>query len=151
MQLQFKSSVKPVMTQKITNVNLKIFSTFKTNFQMENPFPDIIFTLVVSQLRKTFLNTCLACGLGMAAPVMSFNTSGPPNSDTLMQRIFVKIFLKTVRYWWNCSETVMGFIQQIFNISITNFDTLTHLLPMHLFSTPWKHQKTIRFSDAFRG
>ena len=28
---------------------------------------------------------------------------------------------------------------------------LTHLFPMHLFSTPWKHQKTVRFSNVFRG
>ena len=27
---------------------------------------------------------------------------------------------------------------------------LTHLLPMHPVSTPWKHQKTLRFSDVFR-
>ena len=28
---------------------------------------------------------------------------------------------------------------------------LIHLFPMHLFSTPWKHQKTLRFSDVFKG
>ena len=28
---------------------------------------------------------------------------------------------------------------------------LTHLFPMHPFSTRWKHQKTVRFSDVFRG
>ena len=28
---------------------------------------------------------------------------------------------------------------------------LTHLLPMDPFSTPRKHQKTLRFSDIFRG
>ena len=27
---------------------------------------------------------------------------------------------------------------------------LTHLLPMHFFSNPWKHQKTVRLSDVFR-
>ena len=26
---------------------------------------------------------------------------------------------------------------------------LGHLFPMHLSSTPWKHQKTVRFSDVF--
>ena len=29
--------------------------------------------------------------------------------------------------------------------------TLTHLLPMHPFSTPWKRKETLRFSDVFRG
>ena len=28
---------------------------------------------------------------------------------------------------------------------------LTHLFPMQLFCTPWKHQKTLRFSNSFRG
>ena len=28
---------------------------------------------------------------------------------------------------------------------------LTHSFAMHLFSTPWKHQKTVRFSDVFTG
>ena len=28
---------------------------------------------------------------------------------------------------------------------------LTHLFPVNPFSTPWKHQKTVRFSDVFRG
>ena len=30
-------------------------------------------------------------------------------------------------------------------------DILTHLFPMHPFSAPWKHQKTWRFSDVFKG
>ena len=28
---------------------------------------------------------------------------------------------------------------------------LIHLFPMHPFSTRWKHQKTLRFSDVFSG
>ena len=28
---------------------------------------------------------------------------------------------------------------------------LTHLFPIHLLSTPCKHQKTEKFSDVFRG
>ena len=28
---------------------------------------------------------------------------------------------------------------------------LTLLFPMHPFSAPWKHQKTLQFSDVFRG
>ena len=28
---------------------------------------------------------------------------------------------------------------------------LTHSFPMHPFSTPWKHPKTVRFSDVFKG
>ena len=31
------------------------------------------------------------------------------------------------------------------------FQSLTYLFPMYPFSIPWKHQKTLRFSDVFRG
>ena len=37
-----------------------------------------------------------------------------------------------------------------FNASILYHTNLTHSFPMHPFSTPWKHQKNIRFSDVFR-
>ena len=30
------------------------------------------------------------------------------------------------------------------------FKPLTHYFPMHPFSNPWKHQKTVRFSDVFK-
>ena len=30
----------------------------------------------------------------------------------------------------------------------SDFTLLIHLLPMHPFSTPWKHLKTVRFSDV---
>ena len=36
-------------------------------------------------------------------------------------------------------------------ITISLPNSLTHLFPMHPFSTAWKHQKTLRFSDVFRG
>ena len=31
------------------------------------------------------------------------------------------------------------------------FITLTFSFPMHPFSSPWKHQQTVRFSDVLRG
>ena len=40
--------------------------------------------------------------------------------------------------------------QDIFNFFVTN-STLTHSFLMHTFSTAWKHQKTWRFSNVFRG
>ena len=35
-------------------------------------------------------------------------------------------------------------------VTTTQNITLTHLLPMHPFSTLSKHQKTLRFSDVFK-
>ena len=46
---------------------------------------------------------------------------------------------------------------EVVKASISNGDVLrknsawTYLFPMHPFSTPWKYQKTLRFSDVFRG
>ena len=37
------------------------------------------------------------------------------------------------------------------NYLIGRFPVLTHSFPMHPFSTSWKHQKTLRFPDVFRG
>ena len=36
------------------------------------------------------------------------------------------------------ADSIMGLIKKMFY--------LTHLLPMHTFSSPWKHQKTVRLS-----
>ena len=36
------------------------------------------------------------------------------------------------------------------NILTVNHSNLTHSVPMHTFSNPRKHQKTVRFSDVFR-
>ena len=37
------------------------------------------------------------------------------------------------------------------NFSIVNFSCSIHYSPVLLFYTPWKHQKTFRFSDVLRG
>ena len=37
-----------------------------------------------------------------------------------------------------------------FYLKYITMTTLTHSFPMHPFSTPWKHEKTVRFSDVFR-
>ena len=36
------------------------------------------------------------------------------------------------------------------NWPLYNHSHLTHSFPIHPFLTPWKHQKTFRFSDVFR-
>ena len=43
-----------------------------------------------------------------------------------------------------CVKQVLVFVKKQ-----TNFDTLlTHLLPIHPFTTPWKQQKALRFSHV---
>ena len=59
---------------------------------------------------------------------------GPPLICEIRVRSFSARCTRTV---WN--EYVLGMIVPL----------LTHLFPMHLFSTPWKHQKTIKFADNF--
>ena len=47
----------------------------------------------------------------------------------------------------------MSFHNYLLNphVSLNVAYVLTHSLPMYPFSNPWKHQKTARFSDIFRG
>ena len=40
--------------------------------------------------------------------------------------------------------------QKEYSRLLSAYVQLTHSFPMHPFSTPWKHQKTLRFSDVFR-
>ena len=46
---------------------------------------------------------------------------------------------------------VKNFSEKILPRRLRWSSSLTHSFPMHPFSTPWKHQKTARFSDVFRG
>ena len=45
----------------------------------------------------------------------------------------------------------IDFITDIIFVIILLSLLLTHSFLIHPFSTPWKHQKTLRFSDVFRG
>ena len=55
------------------------------------------------------------------------------------------------------TPALMAFSGQVIQLRTTQNrvllrnEELTHFFPMHPFSTPWKHQKTLRFSDVFRG
>ena len=53
-------------------------------------------------------------------------------------------------------STILSLIVPMTAVSASNFlkwvrVSLTYSFPMHTFSTPWKHQKTVRFSEVFRG
>ena len=43
------------------------------------------------------------------------------------------------------------FISKVIRFKKVPWKQLTHLRLMHPFSIPWKHKKTVRFSDVFRG
>ena len=45
----------------------------------------------------------------------------------------------------------VSFTLEFYNSGRFNKKYLTHLFPMHPCSTPWKHQKFLRFFDVFRG
>ena len=56
--------------------------------------------------------------------------------------LFITNFL-FICFWKKCKKKIC-FI-------IVNLTFLTHSFPTHPFSTPWKHQKTLLFSDVPRG
>ena len=41
--------------------------------------------------------------------------------------------------------------KKFWTLDVIFVSLMTHLFPMHPFSTPWKYQKTRRFSDISRG
>ena len=51
----------------------------------------------------------------------------------------------------NLPKTYFYCFYEVFSLFILSKDNLTHAFPMHPFSAPWKHQKTVRFSDVISG
>ena len=48
-------------------------------------------------------------------------------------------------------RAIVAKLGQQVHLEMTHLRLINHLSPMHSFSTPWKHQKALRFSDFFRG
>ena len=76
----------------------------------------------------------------------------------LSQAFIMEHFAKTVSIFLLLTIFTKGSIIDVFQNSEYTFAShsrnpevlLTHSFPMHPFSTPWKHQKIVRFSDVFR-
>ena len=49
------------------------------------------------------------------------------------------------------NSTIFGMCTIFYNRFSQSWSSLTHYSPVLLFYTPWKHQKTFKFSDVFRG
>ena len=71
------------------------------------------------------------------------------------------VFLKEP-FWDSpfCLITDEYIMEKVFISTVATFNNnwrnkkiylLTHFSPIHPFSAPWKHQKTVRFCDVFRG
>ena len=75
----------------------------------------------------------------------SWSPCRPTYSDLFCKKPVRKHFVK---FTGNTSDEF-----SFFNIvaSCRPKTLLTHLFPIHPFSTPWKHQKNVRFSNVFRG
>ena len=57
---------------------------------------------------------------------------------------------KNLYHFGNCLK-YFCFSKELSSNFASNLSKLTHLFPIHPFSTSWKHQKTSGFSDVFRG
>ena len=51
---------------------------------------------------------------------------------------------------FDCSSNSNAYFTTFFLMEALVFSTLNHFFPMHPFSIPCKHQKTVRLSDVFR-
>ena len=73
---------------------------------------------------------------------------------TLSKYLFARMLLILANVFsdtYRCSSLVFKVLHGRLKVSFMMPGLLTHSFPMHPFSTPWKHQKTIRFSDVFKG
>ena len=69
----------------------------------------------------------------------------------LRYRYFPTNFAKMLRILFFIEHLRCLLLLLINDGEVDSVTALTHSFPMHPFSTPWKHQKTLRFSDVFRG
>ena len=76
-------------------------------------------------------------------------------------RCFLKFFWRVFNTWifffqrldcccccCFCRDSSIALLKIVIDLSVFK---LTHPLPKQSFSTPWKHQKIVRFSNVFRG
>ena len=82
----------------------------------------------------------------------SENASIPYVSRIYHAFIYSYCFLIVCNLHFETSQRYMYFLNLLYFVSSTMVAvTLTPSFLMHPFSTPWKHQKTIKFSDVVRG
>ena len=75
------------------------------------------------------------------------------------RKIFVSSYESSYEFYEKFTKLIFthktNVQKQVFSIQKLSqesffFTKLTHSFPMHPSSTPWKHQKTLRFSNVFR-
>ena len=65
--------------------------------------------------------------------------------------VSVKQVLKSIKNWLKLINFFLFGLISTFKTRLLITNYLTQFFPMHPSSTPWKHQKTLRFFDVFRG
>ena len=87
----------------------------------------------------------------------SFQIALPAITTTNTIKLFFSKITNTKRSLNLSKQLLFGFYVHSRNnncakfLLVSLFFTLSHSSPMHPFSTPRKHQKTVRLSDVFRG
>ena len=85
----------------------------------------------------------------------ALNSKASPKGNILIKTNVNTFSFSLIFSQWHCQFSQTDKCQislTIFKIKDQNFtfNFLTHTFRMHLFSTPWKRQKIVRFSDVFR-
>ena len=129
-------------TRRLTNKWIWPYETeYMSNWQktkLNFSYLPIDSCLVVNQTnsclpRGTFPEMCVNCSWWIFVWLMYYwNISPRPNK-------LRKLLKKNTRF------------PSLTNNTKKLYFVLTHLFPMHPFTTPWKHQKTVKFSDVFMG
>ena len=69
----------------------------------------------------------------------------------LIKKIMVELIKSITTSITNLLRRYLIHVRKIVKRYITPLPQLTHLFPMHPFSTPSKHQETLQFFNVFRG
>ena len=101
---------------------------------------------LVLQVLYLFISLVLSAKLIFGTMSLTYLMLLPRFRLTVLQVTFLKVAVQT-------NTSLFLFIYKCFNEQFGKIKIatiyLTHWLPMHSFSTFWKHQKTVRFSDVF--
>ena len=68
-----------------------------------------------------------------------------------LKYVSVKQVLKSIKNWLGLINFFLFSLISTFKTRLLITNNLTQFFPMHPSCTPWKHQKTLRFFDVFRG
>ena len=120
-----------------------------------------VHKVVCNFFKKTWFNDLMQvkCKLKFHYGTSNFQHAHKIN---ISQNCILVLTSSWSKYFWKIFSNIINSQINLFFIHMNSYvvhilnslcigSSLTHLFPMHPFSTTWKHQKILWFSDVFKG